>query len=344
MTLKEIADQVGVSISTVSRVVNTRNPHAASSELQQAIWECVRKNAYVPRANAKRTITQDGTSTGEKSPVRFIACIFARNNTSVSDNTYFTGLAKCFEKTSLSLHYSAQNFFTAIELNERNLETMASQHLDGVVIIGRHDLELIERIHKVVPHMIYAGLARPAADNYDSVTCDRFRIGAVAADYLLKLGHKRIAYIGEAENEITYDGFIDTLEKNGCCPQDTYRINLFASMENGYLGMKKLLEQKNRPTAIFCMNDYVAMGALRAAHECNVHCPKEISILGVDDIESSNYTTPKLTTIHTPMEELGTIAAKILIDRIEGGHTIPLKISLPFSLVERESCSLPKKE
>lgn len=82
---------------------------------------------------------------------------------------------------------------------------------------------------------------------------------------------------------------------------------------------------------------------MRAAHECGVRCPEDISILGVDDIEPTNYATPKLTTIQTPMAELGTIAAKILIDRIEGGHTIPLKVLLPFTIIERESCLSPKK-
>ena len=115
-------------------------------------------------------------------------------------------------------------------------------------------------------------------------------------------------------------------------------INVLASMENGYKGMMKLLEEKDRPTAVFCMNDHVAIGALRALHECGVNCPGEISLIGIDNIEASNYTTPKLTTIHTPMQELGSISAKVLVDRIEGGHTISLKVFLPFSIVERESC------
>lgn len=337
MTLKEIANEVGVSISTVSRVINTRTPHAASPEVQQAIWECVRKNGYIPSKKSCKSNANLATN-NENSSARVIACIFARNNMSIGDNFYFTGIAKCFEKTSLELHYSTQNYFTAMELNERNLGAMANLHLDGAIVIGRHDKALIDRLHSVVKHVVYTGLAHPAGDDYDAVICDRYQIGATVAEYLLSLNHRKIGYIGETEQEISYEGFKDTLKSSGYDIDGKFIINVLASMENGYKGMMKLLEEKDRPTAVFCMNDHVAIGALRALHECGVNCPGEISLIGIDNIEASNYTTPKLTTIHTPMQELGSISAKVLVDRIEGGHTISLKVFLPFSIVERESC------
>lgn len=338
MTLKEIAEEVGVSISTVSRVVNTRNLHAASIEVQQAIWDCVRKNGYIPSANSRKfdeKTIQNGLDT---KPIRVIACIFARNNLSISDNSYFTGVAKCFERTALALNYSTQNYFTAIELNQRNIEVLSGQHLDGVLVIGRHDKSLMDGLSKVVPHIVYAGLARPAGNDYDSVVCDRYEIGVTSARYLMEKGHRKIAYIGETEQEITYDGFKAELQAGGCELLPSMTMNVFASMENGYIGMKNLLCSEARPTAVFCMNDYIAIGAIRALHDQGVKCPEEISVLGVDDIEAAAYTTPKLTTIHTPMEELGVIASKVLIDRIEGGHSINVKVSLPFHMVERESC------
>jgi DNA-binding LacI/PurR family transcriptional regulator len=338
MTLKDIANEVGVSVSTVSRVVNSRTPHAASPEVQQAIWECVRKNGYTPNAKSHNILVNSTQTIATSSPVRVIACIFARNNLNVGDNAYFTGMAKCFERTALALNYSTQNHFTAVELHEKNIEAMSRQHLDGVLVIGRHDITLMEKLSKIVKHIVYAGLARPAGDNYDCVVCDRYAIGTTAAQYLMKLGHRKIGYIGEIENEISFDGFTNALKSSGLELDPNMTINLYASMENGYIGMKKLLESKNLPTAVFCMNDYVAVGAMRAVHEYGIRCPEEISILGVDDIEAASYTTPKLSTIHTPMEELGSIASKILIDRIEGGHTINMKVLLPFNIIERESC------
>ncbi|MCK9547410.1 MAG: LacI family transcriptional regulator [Sphaerochaeta sp.] len=338
ITLKDIANDVGVSISTVSRVVNSRNPNAASPEIQQRIWESVRNSGYIPNTKSRKNYTILDQNSDTQSSVNVIACIFARNNLNVGDNAYFTGMARCFERTALELNYSTQNHFTAVELHEKNIEAMSRQHLDGVLVIGRHDKVLIEKLSKFVKHIVYAGLARPAADTYDSVVCDRYAIGTTAARYLMDLGHRKIGYIGEIDNEITFDGFSIELKANGLDLTQNSVINLYASMENGYIGMKKLLDSKNHPTAVFCMNDYVAVGAMRAVHESGINCPKEISILGVDDIEAAAYTTPKLTTIHTPMEELGSIASKILIDRIEGGHTINMKVQLPFHIIERESC------
>ena len=130
----------------------------------------------------------------------------------------------------------------------------------------------------------------------------------------------------------------DELKKANITPFQENIRNVYPSMEHGYTAMTSILRQEKRPTAVFCMNDYLAIGAIRAVHDLGLKCPEDISILGVDDIEAASYTTPKLTTIHTPMDELGNLASKLLIDRIEGGHEIFTKIHLPFKVIERESC------
>ncbi len=83
---------------------------------------------------------------------------------------------------------------------------------------------------------------------------------------------------------------------------------------------------------------------MKAAREFGLKVPDELSVIGIDDIETSQYTTPMLTTIHIPMEELGIMTAKILIDRIETGKRISMKVELPFQLIKRESCSAPPSE
>ena len=131
MTLKDIATEVGVSISTVSRVVNSRNIHAASPEIQQAIWECVRKTGYKPNSKLRKSNANSAEFENIQNPLKVIACIFARDNISITDNSFFTGIVKSFERTALSLNYTTQNYFTAIEVNQRNIELLSGQHLDG---------------------------------------------------------------------------------------------------------------------------------------------------------------------------------------------------------------------
>lgn len=98
------------------------------------------------------------------------------------------------------------------------------------------------------------------------------------------------------------------------------------------------MSQSKGITALFCANDMTAIGAMRALKEDGYRIPDDISIIGIDDIPTSQYMSPALTTVHIPIEELGNMTVKLLIDRIEGKHNLPLKVFLPFSIVERETC------
>ena len=336
MTLKEIAEEANVSIATVSRVINSRNAHAASIELQQKIWDIAKRGGYIPTPASTAKPTEKENA---KRPIRVIACIFARETRMASDNEYFAGIARCFEYASLARNYTTESYYSALETSRGNIDAVLNRHLDGVVVIGRHSRELIDKVYAKVNNVIYAGLARPTGDDYDSVICDRYSIGYTAGKHLLELGHKKITYIGEMDKEITFDGFKAALREYGVPVTAGMTEECAASMENGFRAMTALINRKERPTAVFCMNDYLAIGAMRALHEKGLRCPQDISIIGVDDIEAAAFTTPGLTTIHTPMKELGEVAAKLLIDRIEGGHTITLKVNLPFHIVERESCA-----
>lgn len=103
----------------------------------------------------------------------------------------------------------------------------------------------------------------------------------------------------------------------------------------------RLLSSGSNITALFCANDLTAIGAMQAAGELGRRVPEELSVIGIDDIETCQYTTPMLTTIHIPMEDLGIMTAKILIDRIETGKRIPMRVELPFRLIKRGSCMAP---
>ena len=107
---------------------------------------------------------------------------------------------------------------------------------------------------------------------------------------------------------------------------------------------EKILKKDLPVTAFFCPNDVTAIGAMRAVKEHHLSIPQDVSLISIDDIDTAQYLTPMLTTIHIPVEEMGQMTAKILIDRIEGGHTLPVKVSLPYYLAWRESCGACRKE
>ncbi len=336
MTLKEIAKEAGVSISTVSRVINQRNTQAASQELRQRIWEIANRGGYTPSQSA-RELRSGGKAVR---PNRTIACIYARENDKITDNPFFTGIALSFEKEALRHNYSVRVSLTALDLQkDPELLFGSGTGNDGILIIGRHSAETVKLLRSRFRHVVYAGLMPPVNTSYDSVTCNAYGIGRSATEYLLKRGHKKIAYIGDTENEMRYNGFCDIMIENGFSQNELISERSTLSMEGGYQAAKRMLTSSFRPSALFCMNDQIALGAIQAIKDNGLRIPRDISVIGVDDIEVAQFSSPKLTTFRTPMEELGTMAAKLLIDRIEGGHSIVTSVSLPYYLVERDSCA-----
>jgi DNA-binding LacI/PurR family transcriptional regulator len=138
-------------------------------------------------------------------------------------------------------------------------------------------------------------------------------------------------------NEHRYAGFVDGLASFGLKADPGFVYDSFLTAQDGYEGMKEMAKGLRLPSAIICANDTVATGVLKALREAKVAVPSQVSVIGFDNIESSAYLSPSLTTIDVPKAELGRYATKILLDRILDKRTYPLQVTLPFTLIERES-------
>lgn len=335
MTLKEIAKEAGVSISTVSRVINKNGTSAASKEVQDKIWEIVRRTGYIPNSNARDLKT--GAVEGQEPLSRSIACLFARTEDSKSD-LFFSTLARSIEQEAFRHNYILKYSFTAIDIHHPNtFRLVTDNHVDGVVVLGRCDRQTLSFLKKYFNCVAYTGLNGLEA-KYDQIISDGYQAGLTAMRHLMELGHTRIGYIGEAENEDRYTGYCDALASASLPIRKEYVANVPLSSEGGYHGAKTLLERRNDITAVFCSNDITAIGAMKAIQEEGKRIPEDLSVISIDNIDTAQYLTPMLTTIHMPVEEMGQMTAKILIDRIEGGHKLPIKVNLPFYLANRESC------
>lgn len=336
MTLKEIAKEAGVSISTVSRVINKHSVNAASKEVQDRIWEIVRRTGYTPNTTA-RDLKRGGSKITEPLS-RSIACLFARTNDSISDS-FFSKLARSLEQEAFKHNYILKYSFTAIDIHHPNtFRLITDNHVDGVVILGRCDKNTLSFLKKYFNCVAYTGLNNLEA-RYDQIICDGYQASLTAMDHLIGLGHTRIAYIGETDFEDRYTGYCTSLSSHKYPLKKEYVFNVPLSSEGGYQGAKKMLSQNGGITAVFCGNDITAIGAMRAIQESGLSIPKDISIISIDDIDTAQYLSPMLTTIHIPVEEMGQMTAKILIDRIENGHKLPIKINLPYYIANRESCA-----
>lgn len=335
MTLKDIAQEAGVSISTVSRVINQSSKSPARREVQERIWEIVRRTGYTPNVMARDL--KRGVSSTEETLSRSIACLFARTSDGVTDS-FFSPLARSIEKEAFQHNYLLKYTFTAFDINHPSTYRLISDHnVDGVAVLGRCDQPLLKFLKQHFKCVVYTGLNILDA-KYDQVVCDGQAASLSAMEYLFSLGHTRIAYVGETRSENRYQGYCAALASHRLPVKREYIANVALSSEGGYQGAHKLLSRHRDISAIFCPNDITAIGAIRAVKEHGLSIPSDISIISIDDIDMAQYVSPMLTTVHIPVEEMGQMAAKTLMDRIEGGHKLPLKVNLPFYIAHRESC------
>lgn len=335
MTLKEIAKEAGVSISTVSRVINKSSKSPASKEVQNRIWEIVRRTGYTPNVMARDL--KRGASDSKVTYSHSIACLFARTTDGVADS-FFSPLARSIEKEAFKHNYILKYTFTAFDIHHPNTFRLISDNdVDGVAVLGRCDQPLLKFLKQYFKCIVYTGLNNLDA-KYDQIVCDGYQASLSAMEHLLSLGHTKIAYIGETKSEDRYQGYCAALTSHRLPVIQEHVANVVLSSEGGYKGAKKLLDRNADVSAVFCPNDMTAIGAMKAIKEHGFSIPQDMSIISIDDIDTAQYLSPMLTTIHIPVEEMGQMAAKTLIDRIEGGHRLPLRINLPFYIANRESC------
>ena len=337
MTLKEIASLAGVSPSTVSRVINHPGSKAASRKVEDKIWQIVRETGYIPDISA-RSLKLHGTLGRTQDSPKAIGCFLARTHTS---DPFFSKITRGLEWEALRNGYTVKYIFSYQDMRQPDIRQAVRQtKVEGAALLGRPDSKMRSFLKANFKKIIYAGLNNIDSD-FDQITCNAYLASKTAVSYLAELGHTQIAYLGERKNEIRYRGYLDAISQLALPLNREYIIDTPLSTEGGYQAATRLLSSENNITALFCANDLTAIGAMKAAKEIGRSIPQDLSVIGIDDIETCQYTKPMLTTIHIPMENLGTMTAKILIDRIETGKRIPMKVELPFRLIRRDSCAAP---
>ncbi|WP_227370560.1 LacI family DNA-binding transcriptional regulator [Halomonas sp. M20] len=326
--LKDVARRAGVSITTVSHVVNdTRRVAPATLErVQRAIGEL----GYRPDSVA-RTLKSNRSHT--------IGMIVTS-----AHNPFFSAIIRGVEDHCFANGYSLV-LCNADDVEEKQLtylDTLLDRRIDGLVVMtSRNAPAFLEALtQQNLPTILMD--AEPSASPNIGVVNDDSRLGAkLAIDHLLSQGLKDIALLTGPEDHPRsrerLAGALDTLQAAGIEPpaQRIITTNLLA--DGGFDAMPALLEEKPYPQAVFAFNDLVAIGAIRAAYEWGLRVPEELSVIGYDDIELARYLNPALTTIHQPIYELGATAIAQLIERLEHDRPLEPTLSLAPRLVIRES-------
>ena len=294
MSLKKIAEMTGVSVSTVSRVLNNKEYNCASPELKNRIWEAAEKIHYVPNENARSL--QRGNRRLLPAPRRRLAIILGRFD-SLKKDPFFSELFRSVEQEIFANECIISAFLTAAELYRKELPSA-----DGFIIFGRSSESLLRHIQKITKNIIAID-RNPTAFEIDEVVCDGKEAAVLAMEYLIGKGHEKIGYIGDCSYEARYVGYCDSLIRHKL-PLDYSAIRpTDQTSRSGHEAMKKLLAQGGL-SAVLCANDATALGAMQAFQDFPA---PPIDLISIDNIQAAEEVSPLLTTVNIPKEDMGKI-------------------------------------
>lgn len=340
MSIKEIAERVGVSPSTVSRVLNKPDYRCSSAELRRKIYTAARDLNYVPNQIAQSL----RSGTAYQAPL-FHLCIIVTY--SENADPFFIELLNNIEseihKNSCILSnilYRSEYSNDVIGVPESILSSVddiiAEDATDGLIIVGKCSPQILEKLKKHWRHIVVVNRSSSDAAA-DEVFCDGEKIAKKAVSHLISLGHSQIAYVGECQGEPRFRGFQETMLENRLDIDFEHVIRARSSEADGYRAMEQIMQMSNRPTGIYCSGDIIAVGMLKALgkYKNKYYNP---SIVSSDNISESAYTNPMLTTVNLPKNEIAKFAVVLLLDRMNGGHKDMVKLEVDCSLVVRGSC------
>jgi DNA-binding LacI/PurR family transcriptional regulator len=337
-TIKDIAKKAGVSYSTVSRALNG-NPMIPESTAA-GIREIALSMGYHPSAAAR------GLKTNRS---HVIGVLVSR-----IDNPYFSEIVQGIEDALRNTGYSL--FFASSHLDpetEKNIvQAFAEHRVDGVIIcsvtVCTQQADLLKQYG--MPIVV---INNQSPEDYSfSIAHDDLDGARQITRHLIGLGHTCIAYLGNERasriNDDRLSGFRSEITKTGWKVDETLILNCGGSeIQNGMDGMNRLIDGNKLPTAVFCFNDLMAIGALKVLNNHSLSVPGDISLAGFDNIEYSSFTAPALTTFDQPKRAIGSEAAGMLLNLIKSPLDIPLNPishSIKGQLLVRESTGSPRKK
>ncbi len=338
--LKDIAKEANVSISTVSRILNQDPSRKANDQTIARVFEAAERLGYFSQ---KLAIAQSlGVKTnGQKA--YSVACILMSEHESYVSPFFSTLMTGIQQEIINQGSRFPHNFFVTSIKDPGFMNVLEETRLDCAIMLGRSTEERIHYLRERIPNLVYAGVN--AVDiGIDEVVCDARLAVTDAVNYLIELGHTQIGFLGPTRkkyhvyNEHRFDGYRDALNNHGLAIDERFIVDTILTASDGYANMCSLIKAGALPTALVCGNDTVAMGVMKALDEHSIDVPGDISVVGFDNIDTASYLKPALTTIDIPKKELGRLAVKVLVDRLESGRTYPLHVKLPFALLKRESC------
>ena len=339
VTLKDIAREVGLSVTAVSRALNG---HKDVSEATRArVLDVARRLNYYPNSIAQGLVTQKSRTVG-------LFSVTAAPTYSMMSDPFAAELIDAILERFGETGYDVLFFSRSrIESADSYVALAVQRQIDAAIFLGlRTDDRRYEELRTISIPLITVDV--PIDVEWATcIGCDQVKGARMAVSHLIEHGHRRIAFIsGHWHAPVSHErcrGYIEAMEEAGLPIKSEWIVEGDFTRASGVRCMDLLLSLDPRPTAGFCASDLMAFGAMAMARLKGLHVPRDISIVGFDDIREAAVAQPPLTTVHQPRHRLGTMVADTAIQAIQGGRGWKGKgrIQLEPILVSRESVAPP---
>ncbi|WGE89810.1 HTH-type transcriptional repressor PurR [Actinobacillus arthritidis] len=328
-TIKDVAKLAGVSTTTVSHVIN--KTRFVAEDTTKSVWDAIQQLNYSPSAVA-RSLKVNTTKS--------IGMIIT-----TSEAPYFAEIVLAVEEHCYQQGYSLFlcNTQNEPEKIQNHLDMLIKKRVDGVLVMcseyTRDSLELFNGTNIPMVVMDWG----KTDEHSDRILDNSYEGGYLATRHLIENGHKKIGVIAGHLNKTTakerFEGFLKAMEEANLPVHDEWIFEGDFEPESGFEQVNNLLRLEKLPTAIFCFSDTIALGAISALSERGLYVPQDISIIGYDNIHSSRFYSPPLTTVHQSKSRLGVTALNLLLERIKTDKTLyqPQTIEFHPELVLRRS-------
>lgn len=327
-TIADVAREANVSVATVSRVLNKQD--TVRPETTERVYRAIEKLSFEPNMSA-RNLRRNETR---------VILIVTPNIT----NPYYAHILTGIGDGANESGYSALIYNTAgDEARERaGMDMLKKRRADGAILLANSiDSDWVQEYADKYPIVQCSEYALKL--DIPRVSIDNYKATQDVMEYIISIGHKKIATISSSNNYIStllrLNAYKDSLSSHGFEVREEYieLANADYSFKSGKAAACRLLEQKDRPTAIFCISDTIALGAITAAKELGIRVPEELTVIGFDDVDDTTMFHPYITTIAQPCYEMGKEAFNILHSCINNGLELNSKVVLPHEFKIRES-------
>lgn len=335
-TIRDVAKLANVSTATVSRILNNDTKYKITDETKKRVRDAVRALNYtLPAKTPKRKPEKVSQAEQYK-----IGCILSVTKKKYNDPYFmsiFAGIEKRLQERGCTISFIK----SGAELTDHaNLVSAFKEPVSGLILMESLNRELYDYVRSHVPHMVGIDTVR---EDIDNVGYDHYRAGLIATRHLISQGHKKIGFIGgsgespDIMNSRRFQGYYIAMSEAGLSVNPKWVLNCEWDEDLCAAQVDALCQSGDHPTAIMAASDLMAIVAMNSLFRNGLSVPNDIAVSGISNIDMSKYTTPPLTTVHIPTEEIGIVAADMLLSRINGNDLMPQQIILPTSLIARDS-------